>query len=228
MTTLGGIRRLHAGQLATLCLLAGSAAAGLLFVRAKVAARKEMTSYWYELSGTTIFWVDDSLRMLKDPSEFSYVLRCLTISENRRSIGLAQIPFNECQHMQRQNDSIDEARLALRLTNLRAHRDSLHEQLQSEARDRSISLFSIGVVIGALVLAILSVLWIWFGGRRLLITSDAVEPDTAPSGQSPVRSWGVVWANPMIRFIGGLLLLLLGLVVFRIGAEVASAIRSVM
>jgi len=122
---------------------------------------------------------------------------------------------------------VDQARLTRRHTELAyLGPGGSPERVRDESR---LQLFSLDVVIVAIALSLLGVLWIWFGGQQRTQVAPAeasVAPDSPPSARA--LNWSRLRANPVIRLVGWLLLILFGIVVFRIAEEVAVTIRSAL
>lgn len=169
MTVRRWIRDLHPGQLAIICLLAGSAVAGLLWIRRNAVGlesrREQNRRAFIGLKRETLFRVDDSLRLLSDTSDqrSGELLDYFRASESRRLGGLPPISLSDFQRMHRQQDSTLQASLQSRHNYVRASWDSIWAESQEDARRLSSRLLMIGIAIAAVSLGALTVLWTWFG-----------------------------------------------------------------
>lgn len=228
------IRRLPGGQVAILGLVAVAVVAELLSVRSTLSARAAALDKWYSNQTIELLVlqpsVTDSLKQLSDSSYRSARanLQFFTIGANRLALGLRPIPFERVLEDQRHADSIAYAQLERRRVAIQTDIDSLRVQSLVASNVRKVRLFSLDAITVAIGVSFLSVLWIWFGGQQR--TQGAPAEATVVTG-SPTSAMGINWsrlaANPAMRLLGWLLVILLGIVVFRIGEEVVLAISSV-
>lgn len=225
---------LPGGQVAILSVVAVIAVVGLQSVHSTVAARAAIAAnavyeHTEDLSHL-LRSIDDSLHVLRDTSyrndrvEESY----LRVNLNRQRIGLPTIPYLTFLEEQLRDDSIKYEELHRRRGFIQSDLDSLPVQSVVWSNVGKVRLFSLDAAIGAIALSLLSFLWIWFGGQRTQLTG--AEASVAQESRPTARgiTWNRVTANPVVRVLGWLLLILLALIVFRIGEEVVLAIRSVL
>lgn len=105
--------------------------------------------------------------------------------------------------------------------------------LRFEIAEYEVRLFSVDSVIVSMTGLWLLVAWVWFGGRiaPLPRSEPAASSQPTPAVENKTEAgldWKSLRRHPVVRVIELLLLVILGIVVFRIAEEVMLAIRSAL
>lgn len=202
MTLTQRLGRLHVGQVGIILFTAGLAVAFLTSVRSRLAADHRIAKWSHTQTGTTLHFVRDSLRTLAavDPEDQLTAILDAPLVQTKQRL------------------TVREQQLQTLLSESLARRNEAGAQL-----------IAVTTVIGAIIATSLSMLWMWFGTRTP--QAPALAPPSSPSTSSLPTASASQNTSPrptkaVVRFFTYLLLLVLGIIMFRLGDLLVTAIRS--